>query len=143
MSPEDATRPFMRITPSPFPAYRDASYAKSQYDLPFKSCIEGLHRPIQAGWYCPTTFDMEEYETMYDPEVDINVICSKFLAFRGPSSGNVAIGDSEAVLPASPPSLYVKTFQALDVRLVVRLNAPDAYDAEEAFVSRGIEHADL
>eukprot|EP00961_Rhodomonas_salina_P114276 1537728-Rhodomonas_salina.1 len=106
---------------------------------------------------------------MCDPDVDINVICSKFLAFRAPNVAvtclepddethvqclevlkQVAVGQSTVALrqalpsyPGSPPSLYVKHFQALDVRLVVRLNRPDAYDAEEAFVSQGIEHADL
>eukprot|EP00961_Rhodomonas_salina_P212926 2875739-Rhodomonas_salina.1 len=82
---------------------------------------------------------------MYDPGVDINVICSRFLAFR---ARNVAMTCDSVIatcdsFPASPPSLYVMHFQALGVRLVVRLNRSDAYDAEEAFVSRGIEHADL
>eukprot|EP00284_Hemiselmis_tepida_P008511 CAMPEP_0174932792 /NCGR_PEP_ID=MMETSP1355-20121228/41425_1 /TAXON_ID=464990 /ORGANISM="Hemiselmis tepida, Strain CCMP443" /LENGTH=473 /DNA_ID=CAMNT_0016179243 /DNA_START=155 /DNA_END=1573 /DNA_ORIENTATION=- len=142
-SPEDAILPFARIGPTPFEGFRDATWAKSTFDLHPLSCIKGLKRAVDLGWLGARPvddFDVAEYD-MYDQPCAFNLNCitPKFVAFLGPQ-------DRVPGLPWGPfqhePGEYVQEFLRRGVRAVVRLNEANTYD-KATFERHGIAVHDL
>ena len=50
-TPEEAAAPFERIQPSPFKAFRDATYLPSDFDLSILDCLSGLARAYSRRWF--------------------------------------------------------------------------------------------
>jgi cell division cycle 14 len=140
--PEDAvnhfTGPGALFSVRPF---RDATLTKQDYDLSIQSCLEGILKARQLGWYNQETFDFAEYEHLDNPHNgDIHVICPKFAAFKGPLDLESPWREQGEI--AFPPEFFVPIFHKLGVTCVIRLNDPETYDAQE-FERAGIAHRDL
>jgi cell division cycle 14 len=127
--------------------YRDATYARSDFDLCLADCWRALVKGMGHGWidvpseldYLWGDIDVDEYSNYDDPlNGDLHeVVPGKFVAFKGPRDlgGREYEGRAGGSRDFSP-EFYVDTFQELGVRAVVRLNQPE-YDAR-GFSDRGI-----
>ena len=133
MSPEDAVAPFSRIQPSPFRAFRDATYLESDFDLSILDCLRGLSRGARAGFFDLATFDVEQF--IRDEDLGLSLMCPKFVAFKGPVSGS-------ALSCGIEPEAYLDRFQEIGVSDVVRLNGASTYD-RQVYVEAGIRHHDM
>ena len=56
-SPEEAWEPFKGLDPNSLPAYRDATWVPSTFDLTIRECWSGLSRAVRAGVYDLRSFD--------------------------------------------------------------------------------------
>eukprot|EP00286_Rhodomonas_abbreviata_P019521 CAMPEP_0181302998 /NCGR_PEP_ID=MMETSP1101-20121128/8310_1 /TAXON_ID=46948 /ORGANISM="Rhodomonas abbreviata, Strain Caron Lab Isolate" /LENGTH=443 /DNA_ID=CAMNT_0023408515 /DNA_START=139 /DNA_END=1470 /DNA_ORIENTATION=+ len=142
-SVEEACRPFESFKPNPFPAFRDATFASSTFDLSLRDCCNGVVQALRLGWLDPSSFDIDEYDDGDDPlEGDYHQICPKFLAFKGPLSQELV--DKELARGALffPPSKFIPILKRKGVTAVVRLNEAHTYDPAE-FEQHGIRHYDL
>eukprot|EP00961_Rhodomonas_salina_P279271 3772779-Rhodomonas_salina.2 len=134
-SPEQAYDAFSRISPSPFPGFRDATYRPADYTISLLDCFRGLRHAMALGWYSQESFSLDEYEH-WDIVGDLHEVTPKFVAFRGPQSKETRF------LASRVPENYVQVFKYKGVSAVVRLNDKDTYDARK-FTKSGIRHYDL
>jgi len=132
-SPEDAAEPFLRIEPSPFKAFRDATHLPCDFDLTLLDCLRGLYKAFSAGWFSISDFDAKKFQAF--DAAGLSRICPKFIAFKGPATGPKRPHFAER------PSYYVPTFRAAGVSAVVRLN--DGQYAPAEFEAHGFRHYDL
>ena len=133
-------------------SYRDVSPGPQNFHLLVRDCWDGLWRAKQLEWvsFCDGGFDAAEYEHLDSPlNADLHqVVPGKFIAMRGPKDlpGGQAWHDhydedGHFSHRDFTPEHYVDILQQLDVKAVVRLNAPQ-YRAE-TFAAGGIAVADL
>jgi len=136
VAPEQAALPLLRITPSPFLPYRDASDARSDFGLNILDCLKGLARGARKGWFDWRTFDVEAFDAA--AELGFSIVCPKFVALQSPYTGD------DAPAWARVPDVYVRAFNCtkLGVRAVVRLCSPDTYP-HKAFEEHSIAVHDL
>mmetsp|Transcript_16437 Transcript_16437/g.41535 ORF Transcript_16437/g.41535 Transcript_16437/m.41535 type:complete len:504 (+) Transcript_16437:127-1638(+) len=143
MSPEDALYPFLRIGPTPFEGFRDATWGKSTFDLHPLSCIKGLRRAADLGWLGVSPvddFDVAQYEMYDDPRAfNLHRITPKFVAFLGPQDRKA--GQAWGAFQHEPAE-YVEEFLRRGIKAVVRLNEADTYDTG-TFERAGIRVHDL
>ena len=135
-SPEEAWQPFAGLDAGLSLPYRDATWAKSTFDLHIKDCLAGLKRGVSRGFLRFQEFDVEEY-FYYDHPVNGDmheVVPKKFIAFRGPSGDS----DSDSGLRAAD---FLEVFADKNVSTVVRLNSGQ-YKAS-TFRKAGFEHVSL
>ncbi|CAK9304102.1 unnamed protein product [Gordionus sp. m RMFG-2023] len=144
-----------------FIPFRDASLMPTQFTLTLKNVFEGVQKALSLGFLNFHDFDINAYEYYEKVENgDMNwIIPGRILAFCGPeslpsnfikttffSSKNLKEtpnpGAQNINCNHHPPSFFIPYFNSHGVRLVVRLNEPDKYDAND-FVSNGILHKDL
>eukprot|EP00811_Abedinium_folium_P033229 NODE_6209_length_1693_cov_21.649425.p1 GENE.NODE_6209_length_1693_cov_21.649425~~NODE_6209_length_1693_cov_21.649425.p1 ORF type:complete len:399 (+),score=31.70 NODE_6209_length_1693_cov_21.649425:149-1345(+) len=135
---EAAYRPFLDVGQE-VPPFRDASRAKSTFDLTISDCLSGLENAMQRRWLSLRKFDIETYLFCEQVENgDMNwIIPDKFLAFAEPWT-TPTDQDGFAVLQ---PEDYVPIFRSANINLVVRLNKKQ-YDRAR-FCNLGIRHVDL
>ena len=133
-SPEVAAAPFLRIQPSPFKAFRDATDLPSDFDLTLLDCLRGLARGYEQGWFDLEDFDGQSFR-LWD-EAGISRICPKFVAFKGPVSGPSRPHYAEA------PEAYVPLLRQANVGTVIRLNDASTYSPVE-FERAGFVHCDM
>ena len=135
-SPEEAWQPFAGLDAGLSLPYRDATWAKSTFDLHIKDCLAGLQRGVSRGFLRFQEFDVEEY-FYYDYPLNGDmheVVPKKFIAFRGPS------GDSESDCGLRAAD-FLDVFADKNVSTVVRLNSGQ-YKAS-TFRKAGFEHVSL
>ena len=144
---EQAVTPFAAIDPTPFRAFRDASFMEPPVcTVTLLDCLSGLGKAVRLGWYAHDSFDVAEYERWDDPRSgDFHEVMpcaperSKFIAFKGPAASREPIVPG---MPAFVPEDYVEVFKDKGVTCVVRLNRSATY-SPDAFTAHGIHHADL
>lgn len=138
-SANEAWLPFSNL-PTPFTAYRDASYGSCTYPCTVLDCLRGLEKAMQLGWFQYKSFDITDYEFHERVENgDMNwVIPGKFLAFSGPTTHGTFF---EGGLRTYTPQDYVPVFRRKNIKHIVRLNNVQ-YD-RQVFVQGGIGHTDL
>ena len=139
-SAEIALQPFHDLPAGLLLPYRDATWAKSTWDLSVTHCWQGLLQAVGSGLWDLRTFDKNEYFYYDDPENGEfhEVMKGKFIAFKSPFDERVELVDGTFTLP---PSDYIEVFKSKNVTDIVRLNSPE-YDAEE-FRLTGFKHHDL
>ena len=139
-SAEIALQPFHDLPAGLLLPYRDATWAKSTWDLSVTHCWQGLLQAVGSGLWDLRTFDKNEYFYYDDPENGEfhEVMKGKFIAFKSPWDERVELVDGTFTLP---PSDYIEVFKSKHVTDIVRLNSPE-YDAEE-FRLTGFKHHDL
>jgi len=83
-SPEEAWQPFAGLDPCLSLPFRDATWAKSPFDLHIIDCLAGLKRAMDEG-FLNASFEVEEYFYYDDPNNgDLHeVVPGKFIAFKG------------------------------------------------------------
>merc|ERR1719414_71008 len=111
----------------PLLPFRDASIARSSYDLHLLDVLAGLKRAVDLGFYDPETFDVVDYEHRERVENgDTNwILPGKFMAFCGPHPrARVDVTG----LPYHSPESYFDYFRSCHVKAIVRLNVA-VYDA--------------
>lgn len=140
-TPDEVWLPFSRFDEESFETFRDATFIQPQnYNLTIKACLDGLYRSMQNGFYDPATFDIAEFRYLNDPNLaDMNVVCPKFVAFRGPSRRKVEICPGVFLFP---PRHYKAVFKEMGVTTIIRLNEADTYKPEQ-FEREGFKHFDL
>ena len=120
--------------------YRDATFARSDFDLTLEDCWGGLVKGINNGWIdlpdsCDQDYrwgqiDVDEYAHYDDPlNGDLHeVVPGKLIAFKGPIDlcGEKYL-DDESGFRSFSPEFYAEVFKDYEVRAVVRLNEP-CYD---------------
>ena len=135
-------------------AYRDATFAESDFDLTLEDCWGGLAKGIERGWvdlpsspdeeYRWGLIDVDEYEHYDNPiNGDLHeVVPGKFIAFKGPVDlGGEEYRDDERGFRNFGPHFYAGVFQDYGVTAVVRLNESN-YD-ERRFLEGGMAFHDL
>eukprot|EP00282_Hemiselmis_andersenii_P025867 CAMPEP_0172005172 /NCGR_PEP_ID=MMETSP1041-20130122/4891_1 /TAXON_ID=464988 /ORGANISM="Hemiselmis andersenii, Strain CCMP439" /LENGTH=457 /DNA_ID=CAMNT_0012659121 /DNA_START=1706 /DNA_END=3076 /DNA_ORIENTATION=+ len=140
MAPEDASSLFSSLEPAPFVAYRDATFARSTYDLSLLDCWRGLKKGVDNGFINMATFNAAEYEYYDHPaHGDMHILIpGKVLAFKGPSGRRQMLAPG---LFSHTPKDYLEVFRHKKVSAVVRLNNRE-YDRND-FVRAGLRHYDL
>jgi protein-tyrosine phosphatase len=140
-TPEAAWLPFTQVNEDAFSTFRDATFCQPQsYHLGIKACLEGLYKGMNHGFYDPASFQIEEYLYLSDPNnADMNVVCPKFVAFRGPTRKSKEIHPGVCTFT---PRHYRDVFKQAGVTAVVRLNEAHTYDPEQ-FERDGFRHYDL
>ena len=152
LSAEEVGESFAWVRPEMTEAYRDATFAPSDFDLTVMDCWRGLVKGMELGWLeLPTTeeflwgaIDIDEYDHYDNPlNGDLHeVVPGKFIAFKGPRDlGGAAYRDRDNGFREFSPGFYADVFGDFGVTAVVRLNEP-LYNAEE-FGARGIAVHDL
>lgn len=138
MPPEEAYAPFTHLTLYLKP-YRDASSFPSTYDLSVFSCLRGLYKAIEKGWYNYEMFNEEDWAKYEQVENgDMNwLIPGKLLAFASPYSTNIIRGGWKVCTPID----IVPVFRDKKINHVVRL-CEKFYD-EKAFIENGFNHTEL
>ncbi|XP_026691280.2 dual specificity protein phosphatase CDC14C-like isoform X2 [Ciona intestinalis] len=138
-TPEEAYRPLVAGSSPPYLPYRDASFGPCSYNLTLLDCLHAVDRAITHRFYCPDTFDPDEYEHYERVENgDFNwVLPEKFLAFSGPHPRSKI----ENGYPLHAPEAYFPYFRKHGVSCIVRLNKK-MYDARR-FQDAGFDHHDL
>ncbi len=141
------------LDPTLLTAYRDATFAPSDFDLTLQDCWGAIVRAMKLGWvdvpsslddYQWGRIDVDEYEHYDDPlNGDLHeVVPGKFLAFQGPQDlGGALYRDDNRGFRAFSPDFYAGVFEDYGVAAVVRLNEP-RYDARR-FLDRGLAFHDL
>jgi cell division cycle 14 len=139
---EQAAEPFTGPTaPFKLRPFHDATFMNSSYELKLNSCLKGLYRAFQLGWYDRRTFNIDRYQRLDDPAGgDMHQLCPKLIGFKGPLAAGTRYAQHDEV--AMLPEQYLPTFRRLGVSCVTRLNEPDTYDAG-VFECAGIRHHDL
>lgn len=137
LNSDEAYQPFHHLYGRCKP-YRDASSFPSTYDLTVISCIKGLERAMNLGWYDPDNFDAEKWSIREQVENgDMNwLIPNKLLAFASPYNTNEVQGYRVCM-----PSDVVPTFQELGITRIIRLNNK-TYD-ENVFKEANFIHTEL
>ena len=120
--------------------FRDASIAKTSYELHLLDVLDGLKRAVDCGFYNPESFDVPEYERREQVENgDSNwILPGKLMAFCGPHPR--ARIDASG-FPFHSPESYFDYFRSSGVKAVIRLNMP-TYEGRR-FTSAGFTHYDL
>eukprot|EP00286_Rhodomonas_abbreviata_P021613 CAMPEP_0181298326 /NCGR_PEP_ID=MMETSP1101-20121128/5722_1 /TAXON_ID=46948 /ORGANISM="Rhodomonas abbreviata, Strain Caron Lab Isolate" /LENGTH=444 /DNA_ID=CAMNT_0023403339 /DNA_START=90 /DNA_END=1424 /DNA_ORIENTATION=- len=141
MSPQDVFAPFKQLSPSPFPGFRDATYAPADYTISLLDCFDGLNQGVKQGWYSTENFDVTDYEFWDNPaNGDLHIVVpQKFVAFKGPSQTRESTSSG---FPTLIPDDYAAVFRSKGVSAVVRLNETDTYEPN-AFSQLGFHHYDL
>ncbi len=139
---EQAAQPFTGPSaPFKLMPFRDATFIDVYYELSLLSCLKGLCRALQNGWFELRSFNIDRYQALDDPGGgDIHQLCPKFIGFKGPLSAGSPYQESHEVV--LPPEHYVPIFLELGVSCVIRLNEPDTYDGS-VFMLSGINHHEL
>jgi len=119
--------------------FRDASMGVCTYNLLVEHCLTAVAKAALFKFLDMEVFNVEEYEYYERVECgDFNVIVpGKFIAFAGPSAGNIDVDG----YPALTPAYYVPIWKNFRVSTIVRLNKK-CYDKRK-FTERGFEHYDL
>ena len=138
-SPDQAWLPFQGLGDH-LPAFRDATWTASTFDLHVRDCWRSLQAAVAVDLYDIKTFDKNEYLYYDSPSHgDMHeVVPGKIIAFRGPCDAEAGAHDWQSLRPEH----YLEVFKAKDIRSVVRLNECETYCAE-TFTSSGIAHHDL
>ena len=131
-------------------AYRDAPFAKPDFELQLIDCWRGLAKGKSLGWVRFAAGDqwggihIDDYRYFNEPaNGDLHeVVPGQFVAFKGPVDldGRPFVDSSHGVRTFSP-AYYAEVLRDLGVSTVLRLNEP-RYSAE-AFTSQGFEHVSL
>ena len=119
-SPEEVCRIFLRPDVSRLlPRFRDASYAKQDYDLPLTDCLLGMARAAQLGWFELDNFRVDLYHELEDPSVggDIHVINHKLVALKSPLAEGLHY-DRRRDGAAKTPAFYFPILRLLGVTAV-------------------------
>ena len=133
-------------------AFRDATFAETDFGLTLHDCWRGLERAKAAGWFRlpadPSSrlwgrIDMEAYVHFDEPlNGDLHVVVpDKLVSFRGPRDLGAALFCDHGGHRAFSPDYYGPVLRDLGVTGVVRLN--EAEYAAEAFAACGLAHHDL
>lgn len=139
-SAEKAANVFTSVPGGPFRAFRDATDLPSTHDLYLLDCLKGVEKAMKLKIFNPVKFDSFEYRKWDDPlNGDLHMICSKFIAFKGPVSQTHPLASRNDFFQ---PSYYAQVFNRFGVEAVVRLNEKETY-SPAAFVKAGIQHFDL
>lgn len=132
-APESACNALERAMPArSMPAFRDASFLPSSFDLTLYDCVSGVAKGVEIGWYKPETFAVDDFVACRDMIDMTEVVPGKFVAFRGPGRFNDAC-NAEA---------YARIFSELRIKDVVRLNDASTYD-KTIFTKLGINVHEL
>ncbi|GMM37357.1 hypothetical protein DASC09_046820 [Saccharomycopsis crataegensis] len=133
-APHQVLQPISQIDP-PVAPFRDAGYAKSDFEITIQDVVYGVWRAKERGMIDLTSFDLAEFE-QYErvDQGDLSLVSPDFVAFASPK-GNRGEPLDEAFVQV------LKYFHKHDVKMVVRLNS-HLYDAME-FTKRGIKHIDM
>lgn len=84
-TPEAAWAPFEKLPRGDIAEFRDATFTPPDYGLSVLSCLQGLHKGIECGWYSPDTFDMDKYLHLQDPRhTGMTFITPKLVASQAP-----------------------------------------------------------
>ena len=131
---------------------RNAFSQDAAIHLRLQDCLGSLHRAKKIGWvdFAPNRFDVEEYRQLDSPlNADLHeIVPGKIVMMRGPR--DLPGGASWLDVPTEDgrfghrdfsPAHYAEILQQLDVRALVRCNAP-AYD-RDGFEAAGIAVVDL
>jgi cell division cycle 14 len=152
-SVEDVVRSCGGLDPALMTAYRDATFAPSDFDLTLEDCWGAIVKAMELGWiglpasmddYQWGCVDVDEYAHYDDPlNGDLHeVVPGKFLAFQGPQDlGGAPYQDDERGFRRFSPDFYADVFEDYGVTAVVRLNEA-RYDGGR-FEERGMEFHDL
>jgi cell division cycle 14 len=134
-------------------AYKNVSRSSAQtFELSVEDCLRGLLRAKRAGWvdFGPDGFDVDEYRHLDNPlNADLHeIIPGKLVLMRGPRDlhdgalwRDGARADGCFSHRDFSPAHYADILAQLDVRAVVRCNAP-LYD-RAGFEGAGIAVVDL
>ena len=139
LPPLDAFSPFQNIAKLIQP-YRDASTIPSQYDLTILSCLKGLKKGIELGWFSPGSFNEDKcyfYEQVENGDMNW-LIPGKLLAFASPYDPK----QSEILgWKVTSPQELCPIFKEMKINHIVRL-CNRLYD-EQHFKRHGFKHSDL
>lgn len=130
-TPEQACHPFdkARVTTVPF---RDASPRPADFFLSLKDCVSGLWKAKSKGWLSTSSSHWPPSRAVGD----IDRICPKFVAFKGPVADERLLRSSSTDFS---PEIYAEVLQKMGVTAVVQLNPEGRYPTS-AFKRRGIRH---
>ncbi|XP_075249265.1 uncharacterized protein LOC142341866 isoform X2 [Convolutriloba macropyga] len=136
---EEAYRPLVSGNNPSFMPFRDASMARSSYNLTVLDCLHSLSKALANNFFHFQNFDVEEYEHYEKVDNgDFNwILPDKFLAFSGPHNQSVILDG----YPLHAPEVYFPYFRKHNVSTVIRLNKK-FYDSKR-FTDAGFEHYDL
>ena len=137
-TPMEAYSQFTKFTKCLKP-YRDASSFPSTYDLTVLSCLKGLYKGLQLGWYNPDTFDADDWNKYEQVENgDMNwIIPGKLMAFATPYSSNIIQGCFKVCTPREIAPVFKKKGITTIVRLCQKF-----YD-EKIFKDAGFDHQEM
>ena len=137
LTPDQAYQPIAALGPKLKP-YRDASTVPSTYDLTVISCLKGLRKGMDLGWYIPDDFDPEDWEFYEQVENgDMNwLIPGKLLAFATAYDNCNMRGWKVAT-----PQELVPVFKKKGITCVVRLC--EKFYNERVLVDAGLDHVEL
>ncbi|OHT05058.1 hypothetical protein TRFO_06046 [Tritrichomonas foetus] len=119
--------------------YRDASTLPCTYDLTVLSCLKGLQKAMELGWYNLETFNQEEWEKYEQVENgDMNwLIPGKLMAFATPYNTNILNGGWRVATPKD----VLPIFKKYKINHVIRLC--QKFYNEEVFKQGGLKHSEL
>ena len=151
---EEVAEGFAWVLPDMIEAYRDATFAPSDFDLSLMDCWRGLLKGVELGWvglpcseeeYRWGAIDVDEYENYDDPiNGDLHeVVPGKLIAFKGPLDleGGAAYRDDERGSRDFSPEFYADVLEDFGVAAVVRLN--EAHYDRRRFEERGVKVHEL
>jgi cell division cycle 14 len=132
--------------------YCDISPGKQNFHLHVRDCWAGMWRAKSLSWvdFGPSGFDVAEYEHHANILNGClhEIIPGKFIAMRGPKaipgdkvSRDIRDLDGQLISRDFSPAHYAAILDKRNVRVVIRLNAPEYGD--HALTDRGIAVADL
>lgn len=127
MSPEDAYRPFSRLSPPLLP-FRDASIGPTTFSLSVLDVLRGISQAHRRKLLDISQFPLKEYYRYREPkEGNLNwIVPNKLLAFASPADRKEAPSSRH---PGQPPEQYIDYFTHKKVSDIIRLN-PEKYDTK-------------
>ena len=137
LTADEAYEPLAKIGETLKP-FRDASTVPSTYDLTVISCLKGLKKGMDLGWYIPDDFDPDDWEFYEQVENgDMNwLIPGKLLAFATAYDSPTIRGWKVAT-----PQELVPIFKKKGITCVVRLC--EKFYNEQVLVGAGFEHVEM
>lgn len=128
-TPDQAVTRFEDIVGLPVIRFRDATFkVHDTYALSVLDCLVGMTKAIANGFWDFETFDLEQCERLYDPNVyDISCITPKLIALSSPNS----IPENDRVPHKRGQAAYFDVFREMGVTDVVQLNDDDFYDSRD------------
>jgi len=123
-TPEDAYKLFQDFSAGLLVGYVHALNVTSSFKLSVLDCLHGIKKAMDSSWFDLQSFNLDRYHLLANPgQFDLNVICPKFVAFRGPDSRR-----THGRLHA--PEHYLELFKTIGVTAVIRLSEAESYDAQ-------------
>lgn len=123
--------------------FRDASSAKSLFDLSVYDVLKGIQKAIDNKWFVYSKFDLEKWLFLQKLENGNMtwIIPGKLLAFASPYSFDALPGRPEVKVATAQTVISIFQREDMKINNVIRLSKK-FYDEKE-FIDAGIKHTEL